>query len=54
MQQAQKHNKILSNVHNIESAHRQCVKKHYAKFEYKGIKTVGAKGLSLTEQLQQI
>ena len=29
------------NVHKIEGAHLQCVNNHYAKFEYKGMKTVG-------------
>ena len=33
---------FLSNVHKTGGAHLQCVNKHYAKFEYKGIKTVGA------------
>ena len=32
-------NKILSNVHKIEGAHLQCVNNHYAKFEYKVMKT---------------
>ena len=31
----------LSNVLRIGGAHLQCVNNHYAKFEYKGIKTVG-------------
>ena len=37
----QKMRKYLSNVHNIGGAHLQCVKNHYVKFEYKGMKTVG-------------
>ena len=28
-------------MHKIGGAHRQCVKYHYAKFEYKELKTVG-------------
>ena len=32
--------KYRSNVHKIEGAHFQCVNNHYAKFEYKGMKTV--------------
>ena len=34
-----KKNKI--NVHKIEGANLQCVNNHYAKFEYKGMNTVG-------------
>ena len=34
-------NKILSNVHKIEGAQLQCVNNHYAKFEYKVMKTTG-------------
>ena len=33
--------KYLSNVHKIKGAHVQCMNNRYAKFEYKGIKTVG-------------
>ena len=33
--------KILSNAHIIGGAHLQCVNNHYAKFENKGMKTVG-------------
>ena len=29
------------NVHKIKGAHLKCVNTHYAKFEYKGMKTVG-------------
>ena len=29
------------NVHKIGGAHLQCVNNHYAKFEYKGMNTVG-------------
>ena len=36
----QKYNKILSNVHKIGGTHLQCVNTHYAKFEYKEMKTV--------------
>ena len=32
--------KYLSNVHKMVGAHFQCVNNHYAKFEYKGMKTV--------------
>ena len=32
--------KYLSNVHKMGGAHLQCVKNHYAKFEYKEMKTV--------------
>ena len=32
--------KYISNVHKIEGAHLQCVNYHYAKFEYKEMKTV--------------
>ena len=28
-------------MHKIGAAHLQCVNNHYAKFEYKGLKTVG-------------
>ena len=28
-------------MHKIEGAHLQCMNNHYAKFEYKGMKTVG-------------
>ena len=31
---------FLSNVHKIGGEHLQCVNNHYAKFEYKGLKTV--------------
>ena len=30
-------------MHKIGSAHLQCVKIDYAKMEYKGVKTLGAK-----------
>ena len=33
--------KYLSNVHKIGGAHLQCIDNHLAKFEYKGMKTVG-------------
>ena len=33
--------KYLSNVHKIGGAHLQYVNNHYAKFEYKRLKTVG-------------
>ena len=33
--------KYLSNVHIIRGAHLQCVNNHSAKFEYKGMKSVG-------------
>ena len=33
--------KYLSNVPNIEGTYLNCVNNHYAKFEYKGMKTVG-------------
>ena len=33
--------KYLSNVHKMGGAHLQCMNNHYAKFEYKGMKTVG-------------
>ena len=32
--------KYLSNVLKIGDAHLQCVNNHYAKFEYKGMKTI--------------
>ena len=32
--------KYSSNVHKIGGAHLQCVNNHYAKFEYKEMKTV--------------
>ena len=32
--------KIFINVHKIEGAHPQCMNNHYAKFKYKGIKTL--------------
>ena len=31
----------LLNVHKIGGAHLQCVNNHYAKYEYKGMNTVG-------------
>ena len=31
----------LSNVYKIGGAHLQCMDNHYAKFDYKGMKTVG-------------
>ena len=33
--------KYLSNMHYIGGAHAQCMNSHYAKIEYKGMKTVG-------------
>ena len=36
----QKLRKSLSNVHKIKDAHIECVNNHYAKFEYKGMKSV--------------
>ena len=33
--------KYLSNVHKTKGAHLQCVSYQFAKFEYKGKKTVG-------------
>ena len=36
----QKLNTYLSNVHKIGDAHLQCGNNHYAKFEYKGMKSV--------------
>ena len=36
----QKLRKYLSNLHKIRDAHLQCVDNHYAKFEYKGMKSV--------------
>ena len=38
---SKKFNKILSNVHKIGGAYFQGVNNYYAKFEYKGMKTVG-------------
>ena len=32
--------KYLLNVHKIGGVHLQCVNSHYAKFEYKGMKTI--------------
>ena len=32
--------KYLSNVRKMKGAHLQCVNNHYAKFEYKGMKTI--------------
>ena len=40
MSRFNKKEKIM-NVHKIEGAHLQCVNNHYAKFEYKGMNTVG-------------
>ena len=34
-----KNNKVLINVHKIRDAHFQCMNNHYAKFEYKGMKS---------------
>ena len=31
----------MTQFHNIGGAHLQCVNNHYAKFEYKGMNTVG-------------
>ena len=36
-----KNEKAVSNVHKMVGAHLQCVNNHYAKFEYKGMKTIG-------------
>ena len=36
----QKLRKYFSNEHKIRDAHLQCVNNHYAKFEYKGMKSV--------------
>ena len=36
-----KNKKILIKCSQIGGAHLQCVNNHYAKFEYKGIKTFG-------------
>ena len=33
--------KYLSNVHKMVGAHLQCMNNHWAKFEYKGMKTFG-------------
>ena len=33
----------MKRFHKIGCAHLQCVNNHYAKFEYKGINTVGVK-----------
>ena len=33
--------KKMKQFHKIGDAHLQCVNNHYAKFEYKGINTVG-------------
>ena len=33
--------KYLSNVQKLDGAHVQCMNKHYARFEYKEIKTFG-------------
>ena len=41
VQNPSKMRKYLSNVHKVGGAHFQCVNNHYAKFEYKGMKTVG-------------
>ena len=35
-----KMSKYLSTVHKIGGAHLLCVNNHYAKFEYKGMKTL--------------
>ena len=37
----QKCEKTMKQSHKIEGAHLQCVNNHYAKFEYKGMNTVG-------------
>ena len=31
----------MKQSHKVEGAHLQCVNNHYAKFEYKGMNTVG-------------
>ena len=31
----------MKQFHKIRRAHLQCVNNHYAKFEYKGINTIG-------------
>ena len=41
VQHPSKMRKYLSNVHKIGGAHLQCVNNHCAKFEYKGMKSVG-------------
>ena len=35
-----KKRKYLLKVHKMVGAHLQCVNNHYAKFEYKGMKTI--------------
>ena len=42
---ALKTRKYLLNVHKMGGAHHQCVNNHYAKFEYKGMNTVGSNRL---------
>ena len=41
VQHQSKMGKYLLNVHKLGGAHLQCVNNHYAKFEYKGMNTVG-------------
>ena len=41
LNRTKKKKEYLSNVRNVNGAHVQCMKNHYAKFEYKGMKTVG-------------
>ena len=36
-------------MHKIGHAHLQCVKNHYAKFEYKGLNTVGVSDYKATQ-----
>ena len=36
-----KNEKKMNQFHKVEGAHLQCVNNHYAKFEYKGMNTVG-------------
>ena len=40
VQHPSKMRKYFTNVHKMGFAHVQCVNSHYAKFEYKGMKTV--------------
>ena len=37
----QQNEKKMKQIHNIRGAHLQCLNNHYAKFEYKGMNTVG-------------
>ena len=47
---SQKYNKVVLSAQTIGGTYLQCVNNHYAKFEYKGMKTVGVTDYRRTGQ----